>query len=334
MPLLLFLLAAQMLGAASIPLFEQHCRRCHSIDGRGGAVGPDLGWIALTRTPAQRRTALIDPGAEIYEEFTAAAAGPVEGVILNEDDLSVQLRLADGSMRSFPRHQVRRTGRSTMPSFARLPERDLDALLVYLGTLRGPPVAAAPRTRAVARLAESQAWMTRPDREAEEKPDAVLDALGLGPDDVVADVGSGSGFFTARLARRVKRVVAVDVQPGVLRVNEERVAAAGLSARVAFTTDPHLPPRSFDAVLVANAYHEFVEPEAMLAKLGAALKPGSGRLVVIEYAKEKPGIPVGEAHKMSLAELRAEIEPAGFRLERLLDFLPLQHGLIFSATPP
>jgi SAM-dependent methyltransferase len=300
------------------------------VNGKGGAIGPDLGWIALTRTAEQRRTALLDPGAEVFEEYAAAEANGVEGILLNGDDLSVQLRLADGSMRSFPRSQVRRTGRSLMPSFARLPAKELEALLTHLATLRGEPVQAAPRTRELARLAESQAWMTRPDREAEEKPEAVLDALGLRREDTVADVGAGSGFFTWRLARRVKKVFAVDVQEDVLALNRAECKARGVESRVIHQADANLPHAMFDAVLVANAYHEFAEPEEMLRRIHRSLKPG-GRLLVIEYAKEKFGIPVGETHKMSLRELRTEIEPAGFQLERLLDFLPLQHGLLFSA---
>lgn len=326
------LLALFAVALSAQPLFEKHCARCHAIDGRGGSVGPDLAWIALTRTPEQRRTALLDPGAEIFAEFATATAGPVEGIVLNSDDLSVQLRLADGSLRSFPREAVRRTKRSLMPSFASMPRGDLDSILAYLATLRGSPVEARPRTRIPARLAESQAWMSRPDREAEEKPEALLDALSLKPDDTVADAGAGTGFFTQRLAQRVRKVVAVEIQEDVLRANAEAVRAQGLAGRVSHTTDPRLAFQTFDVILVANAYHEFAEPEAMLASIRQALKPG-GKLAVIEYAREKPGVPVGESHKMGLMELRTEIEPAGFRLERLLDFLPLQHGLIFTVQP-
>ncbi|MFN7925587.1 MAG: methyltransferase domain-containing protein [Bryobacteraceae bacterium] len=321
-------LALPLCAQTGAESFELHCRRCHAIEGRGGSVGPDLGWIALTRTAQQLRTALVDPSAEIVGEFATARVAAVDGIVLNEDDLSIQLRLADGSMRSFPRQGTVRTGRSLMPAFSSLPARELDALAAYLATLRGGAIEARPRTRKPAPLAESQAWMTRPSREAEEKPEEVLDAVGIGPGDAVADVGAGSGFFTWRLARRAARVVAVDSQENVLRQNADTTRIHGDFARVTYA--PALPPGTFQVILVANAYHEFAEPEAMLAAIRKALAPG-GRLCVIEYKKEKPGIPVGESHKMSLLDLRTEIEPEGFRLERILDFLPLQHGLIFTA---
>ena len=60
-----------------------------------------------------------------------------------------------------------------------------------------------------------------------------------------------------------------------------------------------------------------------------SLKRG-GRLVIVEYAKEKRSAPAASLHKMSFDEIRSEIEPMGFELERILDFLPVQHGLIFT----
>ncbi|MBM3782881.1 MAG: methyltransferase domain-containing protein [Acidobacteria bacterium] len=309
-------------------LFQEHCARCHSIAGRGGAVGPDLAWIALARTPAQLRKALLEPSAEIFDDFATATAGGVTGVILNEDDLSIQLRLADGSMRTFPRASARRTGASLMPPFRSLPAPHLEALIQYLHTLRGQPVEARPRQRTIARLAESTAWMTRPSREEEERPEQVLDALALRRDDTVADVGAGGGFFTGRIGRRVHKVIALDVQASALEANRKQMPP-GVNAEFRLGSD--LDPASVDALLVANSYHEFAEPEKMLAMLRASLKPG-GRMLVIEYQKEKPGLPINETHRMSLEELRTEIEPAGFRLERILDFLPMQHGLLFTVA--
>ena len=93
---------------------------------------------------------------------------------------------------------------------------------------------------------------------------------------------------------------------------------------------PRLPEA--DLVLIANAYHEFSDPEAMMAAVRRCLKP-NGRVAVIEYAKENSHVPVSEPHKMSFEEIRSEIEAMGFQLDRILDFLPMQHGLIFSKKP-
>jgi predicted methyltransferase len=63
----------------------------------------------------------------------------------------------------------------------------------------------------------------------------------------------------------------------------------------------------------------------------AALKP-DGRLVLLEYRKEDPAVPIRPEHKMSIAGVKAELEPEGFRLERQSDALPRQHILIFRKS--
>src|SRR5262249_50676664 len=93
--------------------------------------------------------------------------------------------------------------------------------------------------------------------------------------------------------------------------------------------DPRLPEETADVVLIANAYHEFSDPEGMMAAVRRCLKHG-GRVAVIEDSKENSRIPVTAPHKMSFEEIRSEIEPMGFQLDRVLDFLPMQHGLIFT----
>jgi putative heme-binding domain-containing protein len=323
-------LAASIVCCAQAPaLIEKHCARCHA----GGIVGPELSAIGAVRTPVSLRASLVEPSAEIYSDYVTVVvetrSGVVEGIVLNEDDLSVQLRLTSGDMRSFLKKDVlavRHENRSLMPSFrGTLSEGEIDAIVVYLSSLRGPAPAPAPRTREIARVTETLAWMTRPERDREEKPEAVLDALSLRRGEVVADVGAGAGYFSWRIAKRVDRVIAVDIQQSMLELNAAEAARRGVK-NITFREEA-LAPESVDVIFVANAYHEFAEPEKMLEQFRRALR-GGGRLVVLEYAKERPGVPVGEAHKMSLAEMRSEIEPAGFALERILDFLPIQNGLI------
>ena len=315
------------------------CLACHSIGGRGASVGPDLSMVGLTRTPESLRLALVDPSAEIYREYLTVVIATrrgetVEGIALNEDDLSIQLRDASGNPRAFLKQNlvsVRRVERSLMPSFAgRLKASELDELVAYLRTLRGSmPTGAAP-PREPARVMESTAWLTRPDRDADERPDTLLAALRIPEGATVADVGAGLGYFTPRLARLVGargQVLAVDLQQQML----DRIAALKLeNVRLVLggESDPHLAPQTIDLVLLANSYHEFALPAVMLAALRRALKPG-GRLVVVEYALEDSSLPISPAHRMSLRQIRAEVEAAGFTLERILDFLPIQHGLVF-----
>src|SRR5712691_8439980 len=102
------------------------CVNCHSIQNRGGSVGPDLSEIGIRRTPESLRLAIVDPDAEIYNEyFTVIAVTKlgqrIEGIALNEDDISIQLRDARGNLRSFLKEnlkELRREQRSLMPSYA------------------------------------------------------------------------------------------------------------------------------------------------------------------------------------------------------------------------
>ena len=320
------------------------CVTCHALQGKGGSLGPDLGMIAVTRTPESLRLALADPGAEIYPEYftlvlTTRTGKTLEGIALNEDDLTIQLRDRTGTPRSFLKADLRewhREQRSLMPSYsATLSPSELDDVLAYLATLRGTPAPRTTRTREIARVAENLGWLTRPDRDADERPETLLDALALKPGMMVADIGAGLGYYTWRLARRVApmgKVTAVDVQQSMLDATAaegRRRNTPNVELVLGTEDDPRLPSASFDLIFIANSYHEFADPPAMLAAIRRALRP-NGRLVVIEYAREARGVPISPLHKMSLDDLRSEIEPAGFRLERILDFLPIHHGLILS----
>jgi predicted methyltransferase len=83
---------------------------------------------------------------------------------------------------------------------------------------------------------------------------------------------------------------------------------------------------------MVDVYHEFSQPQAMLRHLREALKPG-GRLVLLEYRKEDPSIPIRPEHKMSVAEAKLEVEAEGFALSKVDESLPRQHILIFTAKP-
>lgn len=178
-------------------------------------------------------------------------------------------------------------------------------------------------------------WLTREDREKFEQPEKVLDALKIKPGMTVADVGAGNGYFTLRLARRVKdtgRVFAVDVQPAMLdllKKNRDRAGLKNIELVLGTETDADLPPTAVDLALLVDVYHEFQQPEEMIAAVRASLKP-DGVLVLVEYRGEDPSVPIKPEHKMTVAQVLKEIEPMGFRLRRKLDFLPWQHIFIFE----
>lgn len=183
---------------------------------------------------------------------------------------------------------------------------------------------------------EGADWLERPEREREEEPDRALNAIGIRRGDTVADVGAGSGYFTIRLARRVGAdgtVYATDIQREMLARLERRIKAEPLSnVRLVLgdEADPKLPAGALDLILMVNVYHELAQPQLMLQRLRAALKP-RGRLVLLEYRKEDPTVPIRFEHKMSVAEAKQELEAEGFELERTSDVLPRQHILIFRA---
>ena len=151
----------------------------------------------------------------------------------------------------------------------------------------------------------------------------------------VADIGAGSGFITERLSKRVGatgRVFANDVQPQMLQLLAKRLA----SKRIENVTlvqgaidDPKLAPASVDLEIMVDVYHEFSQPQVMLRGLHSALKPG-GRLVLLEYRKEDPSIPIRLEHKMTVAEAKMEVEAEGFTLTKVDESLPRQHILIFT----
>jgi precorrin-6B methylase 2 len=180
-------------------------------------------------------------------------------------------------------------------------------------------------------------WLDRPEREAEEATSLAVKALDIQPGQVVADLGAGSGYYTVRLARAVGpkgKVYATDIQPGMLdllRRNVERAGLSNVEPVLGRAGDPMLPAGALDLALMVDVYHELDEPQAFLRRLRAAIKPG-GRLVLLEYRKEDPRIPIQEVHKMSTAEVRQELEAEGFRLAAILDDLPWQHIFVLKRS--
>jgi ubiquinone/menaquinone biosynthesis C-methylase UbiE len=181
-------------------------------------------------------------------------------------------------------------------------------------------------------------WLVRESRQREEDCRLLLEALEIAPGSTLCDLGCGNGFYTLELARRVGPhgiVYAVDIQPEMLRMLAERAAHEGLrNIRPVLGTviDPRLPDASIDLVLCVDVYHEFSHPEPMLDRIRESLAEG-GRLVLAEFRGEDPAVPIKPLHKMTKAQIRAELEPAGFRIAREFDRLPWQHLVFLEAAP-
>ncbi len=179
-------------------------------------------------------------------------------------------------------------------------------------------------------------WLTRPERIQEEEPDRMLASLEIQPGSVVADVGAGVGYHAWRLSRIVGpagRVIAEDIQEEMIRMLKQNIEKQGLQnvdMVLGTPTDPKLPPSAVDLVLMVDVYHEFSDPVAMMTKIRRALKP-DGRVVLVEFRKEDPKVPIQPLHKMSIQDVRSELEPLGFKFQKVLTFLPWQHVIIFTA---
>jgi predicted methyltransferase len=178
-------------------------------------------------------------------------------------------------------------------------------------------------------------WLEREERDIEEAPDKALDALDLQTGSTVADIGAGSGYMTVRMAKRVGpsgKVYAEDIQPEMIALLKKRLQkdrVPNVIPVLGAYDDPMLPAATIDLMLLVDVYHEFSEPVKMLGGMRAALKSG-GRLVLLEYRKEDPTVPIRFEHKMSVQEAKAEVEAAGFTLTKVDERLPRQHILIFT----
>ena len=177
-------------------------------------------------------------------------------------------------------------------------------------------------------------WLERPEREVEEQPQRVIDALAIQPGQTVVDLGAGSGYYSFRIASLVGaagKIIAVDIEPTMLRVIQqraERERVSNLSAVQSTACDPNLPPGSVDLLFMVDVYHELACPYEMMQKVRTALKPG-GRVALIEFRKEDPKVTIKEVHKMSEAQIIREMKAVGLRHVKTVETLPIQHLVIF-----
>src|SRR4051812_40136582 len=170
-----------------------------------------------------------------------------------------------------------------------------------------------------------------PARDAWQKPHQVIRALRLAPDARVADIGSGTGDFSVRLAHAVPkgRVYGVDTEPDMVKYLTERARREQLAnvVPVAGTPGDAALPAKVDLVLMVDVYHHIADREAYFGRLRASLRPG-GRVAIIDFSETSAAGPP-KRERVSPTRVRAEMQRAGFTLAEEHAFLPNQYFLVF-----
>ena len=171
-----------------------------------------------------------------------------------------------------------------------------------------------------------------PKRDAWQKPHEVIQALALRPDAVIADIGSGTGYFAMRFANMVPRgrVYGVDIEPDMVKYLAERAKREKLGNVVAIAGAPDDPrlPEKVDLILMVDVFHHVAERERYFRKLRSSLKPG-GRVAIIDFRPDAPEGPP-RAARVAPERVIAELKGAGYKLANEHRFLPNQYFLVFQ----
>jgi len=213
----------------------------------------------------------------------------------------------------------------------------LAAALVFsasAGLLSGPAAAQTPHTHQHS-FGDAEQWakvFDDPERDAWQKPHDVIQALALKPDAIVADIGSGTGYFSVRFAHMVPkgRVYGVDTEPGMVKHLADRATREGMKNVTAVAGkpgDPRLPEKA-DLVILVDVYHHVENREQYFRQLQKSLRPG-GRVAIIDFRMDSPEGPPKSA-RIAPDRVKAEMKRAGYALAQEYAFLPNQYFLVFQ----
>jgi len=186
------------------------------------------------------------------------------------------------------------------------------------------------------RFDDAEKWakeFDKPERDAWQKPEEVVDSLHLDRAASVADVGAGTGYFSVKIAKRITdgKVFAADVEPDMVRYLGERAGRERVSNLVPVQAEADAAnlPEPVDLILVVDTYHHIGHRIAYFSKLKSWLRPGA-RLAIIDFKADSPiGPPV--QHRIPPEKVIEELTAAGYTLAESHDFLPRQYFLVFKA---
>jgi ubiquinone/menaquinone biosynthesis C-methylase UbiE len=173
-----------------------------------------------------------------------------------------------------------------------------------------------------------------PDRDEWQRPDKIMDALGIGEASVVIDLGAGSGWFTIKLAGRVGpngMVYAEDIQRQMIqaiKIRVDRLGVKNVTTVLGTSNDPRLPVQ-VDAVLIVDAYHEMEQPVALLRNLATSLRP-NGRIGIVDFTKDGGGPGPAMEERVDPEAVIRDALKAGLALRSRETFLKYQYMLVFE----
>jgi cyclopropane fatty-acyl-phospholipid synthase-like methyltransferase len=207
-------------------------------------------------------------------------------------------------------------------------------LSAFTGLLPGPAAAQAPQTHQHS-FGGAEQWakvFDDPERDAWQKPHEVIQALALKPDAVIADIGSGTGYFSVRFANMTPRgrVYGVDTEPDMVKYLAERAKREGLknvTAVAGAPDDPRLPEKA-DLIILVDVYHHVGDRERYFRQLQKSLRPG-GRVAVIDFRMDSPVGPP-QSTRIAPERVKDELKRAGYALAQEHAFLPNQYFLVFQ----
>jgi ubiquinone/menaquinone biosynthesis C-methylase UbiE len=180
--------------------------------------------------------------------------------------------------------------------------------------------------------------LDRPERDQDQKPTQVVEALALKPGTYVADLGAGSGYFTRRFVEAIGntgKVYVIDIEPEALKYVEDSLVHMHRSFEAEFILarpdSPKIPFESVDVIFICNTYHHLADRSDYFRNVRSSLKQG-GRIAIIDFYHDERSGELGfpKRHLVPKEKVVEEMSAAGYRLAREHTFLPKQYFLEFE----